>query len=254
MKLDRLRSRPWPALLALAGLLALPPCMAAPSERAKPSLAQQATPAPSQAAARKPTGKVRKAAKAPSMSPAARTMLGWVERSKDNAGGPFAIVDKRDARLWLFDAQARSLGSTPVLLGLARGDTSVPGIGERELRQIQPHERTTPAGRFVAEPGRNVRGEDVFWIDYDAAISMHRVRPSHPAERRLQRLATATPRDNRISYGCINVPARFYAHRIRPQFAGGRGVVYLLPETPTAAAGPPSPSAAVDARGTHLRT
>ncbi len=96
---------------------------------------------------------------------------------------------------------------------------------------IQDHERTTLAGRFVAEPGRNAAGEDIFWIDYDAAISMHRVRATNPAERRLQRLASATPGDNRISYGCINVPADFYNGQIRPGFSRQRGVVYLMPET-----------------------
>ena len=69
-------------------------------------------------------------------------------------------------------------------------------------------------------------------VDYDAAVSMHRVRAANAAERRLQRLATPTPADNRISYGCINVPAAFYDGRIRALFAPPRrGVVYLLPET-----------------------
>jgi hypothetical protein len=153
----------------------------------------------------------------------------------DNGALPFAVLDKREAHLWLFDARGRMLGATPVLLGLARGDASVPGIGEREMRQIRPHERTTPAGRFIVEAGRNTSGEDIFWVDYDAAVSMHRVRATNPAERRLQRLATRTPRDNRISYGCINVPAHFYDSRIRPLFGAQRGVVYVLPERMPAA-------------------
>ncbi|RZJ44066.1 MAG: L,D-transpeptidase, partial [Brevundimonas sp.] len=37
--------------------------------------------------------------------------------------------------------------------------------------------------------------------------------------------------DNRISYGCINVPAPFYATVIRPLFESGEGIVYVLPET-----------------------
>jgi hypothetical protein len=140
------------------------------------------------------------------------------------------VIDKRRARLWLFDARGALLGDTPVLLGLARGDASVPGIGEREIEDIQRHERTTPAGRFIAEPGVNASGEDIFWIDYDAAVSTHRVRAADPAERRLQRLALASVADNRISYGCIHVPTSFYDRRIRPQFLSGRGVVYVLPE------------------------
>jgi hypothetical protein len=179
--------------------------------------------------------KIERPAAVPSMSTEARTVAQWVQDSRDNGGLPFAVLDKRAAHLWLFDARGGRLASTPVLLGLARGDASVPGIGEREMHQIRPHERTTPAGRFVVEPGRNTSGEDIFWVDYDAAVSMHRVRATNPAERRLQRLATQTPRDNRISYGCINVPAHFYDSRIRPLFGARRGVVYVLPETMPAA-------------------
>jgi hypothetical protein len=167
----------------------------------------------------------------PKMPADAAALLRWVRTTADNEGAPFVIIDKRKARLWLFDARAEPLGNSAVLLGLARGDASVPGIGERPMAQILAHERTTPAGRFITEPGRNTQGEDIFWVDYVAAVSMHRVRATNPAERRLQRLATPTARDNRISYGCINVPAAFYDQLLRPSFAGTRSVVYLLPES-----------------------
>ena len=49
-------------------------------------------------------------------------------------------------------------------------------------------------------------------------------------ERRLQRLRSQTPDDNRITFGCINVPAPFYADVIRPLFRGVGGIVYILPE------------------------
>ena len=158
-------------------------------------------------------------------------LLQWVLQTQDNEGAPFIIIDKRQARLWLFKADGAAAGSTPILLGSARGDVSVAGIGEREIEDIREHERTTPAGRFIAEAARNAGGEDIFWIDYDAAVSMHRVRANNVAEKRLQRLATPTPADNRISYGCINVPVLFYDKRIQPLFAAQRGVVYVLPET-----------------------
>ena len=86
------------------------------------------------------------------------------------------------------------------------------------------------AGRFLAERGRNTSGEDVVWVDYDAAVSMHRVRTTNAKERRLERLATPTVEDNRISYGCINVPVAFYNSHIKPAFAKHRAVVYVLPE------------------------
>lgn len=170
------------------------------------------------------------AAPAQTLSADARALLHWVIYANDHAGAPFVVIDKRQARLWLFDGRGKPAGSTPVLLGLARGDHSVPGIGERPMKEIRPHERTTPAGRFVAEPGVNTGGEDIYWVDYDAAVSMHRVRATNPAERRLQRLASASPDDNRISYGCINVPAAFYDQRLRRLFGDRGGVVYLMPE------------------------
>lgn len=150
--------------------------------------------------------------------------------ARDHQDLPFAIVDKKNARLFVYDAGGTLRGSSAVLLGLAHGDHSVPGIGERKLSQIRPDERTTPAGRFVAEPGRNSAGEDIVWVDYDAAISMHRVRATNPAERRLQRLASPSAADNRISYGCIYVPAAFYEAHVQPVFGSGRGIVYVLPE------------------------
>lgn len=153
----------------------------------------------------------------------------------DNKGSAFAVIDKARARVAVYDRTGKLMGSSPVLLGLARGDDSVPGIGERKMADIRPEERTTPAGRFNSEPGRNLQGEDIVWVDYDAAISMHRVRTANKADRRLQRLATPTVADNRISYGCINVPASFYDRYVKPALGNTHGVVYVLPETAPAA-------------------
>jgi hypothetical protein len=71
------------------------------------------------------------------------------------------------------------------------------------------------------------------WIDYDAAVSMHRVRPVVAAERRLERLASSTPEDNRITYGCINVPVDFFDRRIAPVLGHRAGLAYVLPEVLT---------------------
>ncbi len=154
----------------------------------------------------------------------------WIVDSGDNHGLPFAIVDKAAAKAFVFRSDGRLRGAAPVLLGLARGDDSVPGIGERELSDMPPEVRTTPAGRFVAGLGRNASGKEVLWVDYDTAISMHRVINSKPEERRPHRLATPTPADNRISYGCINVPIKFFDDVIAPSFEGTNGIVYVLPE------------------------
>jgi hypothetical protein len=43
-------------------------------------------------------------------------------------------------------------------------------------------------------------------------------------------LASATPLDNRISYGCINVPVAFFKEVVHRAFTGTHGIVYVLPE------------------------
>lgn len=161
----------------------------------------------------------------------AQRVADWVVDSGDNRGMPFVIVDKMEARVFVFDADGRLRGAAPALLGLVRGDDSIPGIGDRKLSDMRPEERTTPAGRFVASLGYNFHGKDVLWVDYDLSVSLHRVVTGKPAERRQQRLETPTPLDNRISYGCINVPAKFYDDVVNPAFAGTYGMVYVLPET-----------------------
>ncbi|PWW46966.1 hypothetical protein [Melaminivora alkalimesophila] len=171
----------------------------------------------------------------PALSGEAQAVLAWVRASGDNGAMPFALVDKRGAAVHVFDAAGAWQASAQALLGLARGDHSVPGIGERPLSQIALHERTTPAGRFLSEPGRNLQGEDIVWVDYDDALSLHRVRATRASERRLQRLASRAVEDNRISYGCINVPASFYDRFIAPTLGQHAGVIYVLPETRPAA-------------------
>ena len=165
-----------------------------------------------------------------------RQLANWILDANNHRGLPFLIVDKKQAMVFAFDADGRVRGMAPVLLGVAVGDDSVPGIGERKLSTIQPHERTTPAGRFVAALDRNVHGVEILWVDYEAAISLHRVVAGKPQERRAQRLASPTPLDNRVSYGCINVPVAFFDQVVRPAFKGTNGIVYVLPETRSARA------------------
>ena len=167
-------------------------------------------------------------------SPEARGIADWVLDSRDNHGLPFVIVDKAQAKVFVFTPDGRLSGSASALLGLSLGDDAVPGIGTRKLSTIRPEERTTPAGRFVASLGRNLRGAEILWIDYGIALSMHRVITSNAKERRAQRLLSPSLLDKRISYGCINVPVKFYEKVLSPAFKASSGIVYVLPETRSA--------------------
>jgi hypothetical protein len=166
-------------------------------------------------------------------SPDVRQVANWVVYSKNAEKHAFVIVDKKDARVYVFAPDGRLKESAPALLGSAHGDHTVPGVGDKPLAQVKPEEKTTPAGRFVAEPGKNANGEDVVWVDYDAAVSMHRIRPLVARERRLERLASLTVDDNRISFGCINLPVSFYEDVLSPTVRQYGAVVYVLPETRT---------------------
>jgi hypothetical protein len=161
----------------------------------------------------------------------ATELANWVIQVGDHQGLPFVVVDKKQARVYLFNSTGQLLGAAPALVGLARGDDDAPGLGDRPLSMISAKERNTPSGRFVANLDSNIFGQDILWVDYDHGISMHPVRTANPVERRLQRLASPSVADNRISYGCINVSALFWHDVLMPTFVDTHGIVYVLPET-----------------------
>lgn len=223
------------ALLVLAGAVAAGPAWARPAAPASARAAiAKITPVKKKpAVAAKPAAVAADAARQAwlALSPDASRLAQWVRITGNHEGHPFAVIDKRQARLYVFDAQGGLKGNAPILLGIARGDDTVPGIGDKPLSEVLPSERTTPAGRFVSEHGTNARGEHVIWIDYDAAVSMHPVLTTNPVERRLHRLATPDVDDNRISYGCVNVPKAFFYNVLLKTLSAERPVVYVLPET-----------------------
>jgi hypothetical protein len=161
----------------------------------------------------------------------AKQALQWVMESADNHRLPFAIVDKKAARIFVFEADGQLRGASPALLGLSPGDGGLVSLVNRPVSSLTADERTTPAGRFASEPGRNLNGEAIVWIDYPAKLAIHRLRPADPVERRAERLASATADDNKISFGCVVVPVSFYESVIAPSLGKSHGVVYVLPET-----------------------
>ena len=149
----------------------------------------------------------------------------------EHQGRPFAIVDKREARLYMFEASGRLAGDSAVLIGETVGDTEPASLAARAPASLGPGERTTPAGRFASVPGHNDKGEAVVWFDHAAGLAIHRLRPAPAQQRREARLESPEPDDNRISLGCIVVPVVFYDAVVAPRLGRQPGVVYVLPET-----------------------
>jgi hypothetical protein len=203
-------------LRALAGLALIVPTVAGarPSEPAKPKPAHGKT--------------------APAITPseAANRVAEWVAESKDNHSLPWAVVDKPNAALSLFDPNGKPLGTVPVLIGIAKGDEASPGVGSKKLADLGPAEKTTPAGRFLAKFGMPVAGQRVLWVDYATSVALHPIpKDVGPKEHRRERMLSPTSADNRITFGCINVPKAFYSGLLSPLFRKKGGYVYVLPDT-----------------------
>lgn len=160
-------------------------------------------------------------------------LLRWITASGDNKSLPFIVVDKLGAKISVFNSKGKLLGSAPALVGIGRGDDPPVVPGTARMGQIPVEQRNTPAGRFVARFGPAKGHPPVLWVDYANAIAVHPVVNKNKKERRLERIKSADADDHRISFGCINVPASFFAKTIKPQFKSKKGssVVYVLPET-----------------------
>ncbi len=160
----------------------------------------------------------------------ARYVEQWIHAKGDDHGLPFAIVDKKAARIFVFAAGGKLVGTTSTILGLAHGDIPVPGAGQKDPSRLLPYERRTPAGRFESQPGKNLSGESVVWVDYDTGIAIHRIRPGKMQAARLHNIATSGIDDKRMSLGCVVVPESFFLQTVLPTLGHSHGVVYVLPE------------------------
>ena len=207
-------------LLALAGLALTVPASAPAAKHARPP-------------ATKPAPRAGDTAKIEvTQSAAATRVFDWIAASGDNGALPYIVIDKNNAALFLFDAKGQPLGKAPVLIGVAIGDEATPGIGSKKLAEIGPAEKTTPAGRFLARYGLAAGRQKVLWVDYATSVALHPIPTGYnPKERRRQRMASPTSDDNRITFGCINVPSTFYTKSVQPLFRKHGGYVYILPDT-----------------------
>lgn len=171
-----------------------------------------------------------------SVTPDVAEVEQWIASTHDNGSLPYLVIDKIHAEAFAFDPLGHLQSRAPVLLGLARGDRSVEGVGDKKMAAITPEERITPAGRFVVSLSHDPHGREILWVDYKNAIALHAVVRGTPQEHRAERLASATAADNRISYGCINVPLAFYDAYVSTAFRRTNGLVYILPETSSVSA------------------
>jgi hypothetical protein len=154
----------------------------------------------------------------------------WILKSGNNKGEPFIVADKRGGMLYVFEANGELNKKTPALFGRDIGDKA-------DLDSVLDDEsasKITPAGRFLgqvasdAEYGNTI---DFLQSNADWNLAIHKTYLGTPSEQRPRRLETPDPKDNRISYGCINCSESVMNQNIIPLFKKNGGFVYVLPET-----------------------
>lgn len=155
------------------------------------------------------------------MTSAAKATLDEVLARNDNEGRPFVIADKKSGMMYTMNAAGEVVNITPALFGMDTGDTTTAG--------------STPAGRFDLSYNTDARLPSGYQGSVQAfgtgaggeLFAIHRVLDL-PGQNRPGRLASATGRDNRVTMGCINIPADVYDKH----FDGDTGaVLYVLPDS-----------------------
>lgn len=150
----------------------------------------------------------------------------WILNYSNNEGKPYVIADKVNGLIYIFDKNGNIIKRTYAIFGKDSGDVLSDG------------KSITPTGIYNASVDNNVtepfyKGTTVDFLDKgESVLAIHRVYLAKPSEKRMERLNSKDPSDNRISHGCINVTDDVYDKIIYPQFnkADG-GMVYILPET-----------------------
>lgn len=181
----------------------------------------------------------------------AQRVIDWIaaqNRPSDNS----LIVDPATGRLYVMKG-GKVVADAPALFGKQ-------GIAEADARIINANVdettddmKVTPSGRYAArmEPDADY-GSRITFLRGDAAnaspYAIHRVYLGNPKDRRQQRLDSASPLDNTISYGCVNVSNEFYDQVLRKLDFSGDTFTYLMPSDPAKQA------TAIPTPDTNLRT
>ena len=184
----------------------------------------EAPEAPAFVAAEVPTSVAKPNLNGAEITQNAEKITNWVVANKDNGQRPFAVADKMGGVIHMFDSAGNLIKSVDALFGRNAGDfVKTEGVSYR-----------TPAGRFDAETYASQ--------DYGPTVRFHRVgnnnflihripnqsKTTSPEQRRAA-LISKTPKDNRVTSGCLNIDPKKVPEVVE-HFSEG-GVVYILPET-----------------------
>lgn len=162
-------------------------------------------------------GTVTQITQVANLSQPANVVNSWIRQSHDNNGQRYVIADKAAGTIHIMDAAGNELASAPALYGKRTGDGM--SLGETPAGVFMLHNQSAPRSyggdlqQFATAPNGDI-------------YAVHRVLTNNNQNRQ-GRLDSPTAADNRVSLGCINIPADIYNQYLNKGF---QGKLYVLPD------------------------
>ena len=135
-------------------------------------------------------------------------LFGMVNMSHASAA-PTITVDKKAGTITVFFPDTNITITQPALIGKVKSDTLNMATYDNPVKS----DYVTPAGKFKITKMFSWRLQEpmaVFIKGKEAVSAIHPLWMGNPDQKRVQRLNSPTPDDNRITGGCINVDSKFF--------------------------------------------
>lgn len=145
----------------------------------------------------------------------------------------YYIVDKPTATIYAIDKNGKEISSSPVIIGKAGERANTADMSKPKEGEVT----TTPAGRY--DIGHEDINEEDLSLYHGMVLSLYntdalKIHITYPYEyiKRTDALKTKTVADNRISWGCINVPESFWISSVAPYTENG-STIFITPDYQT---------------------
>ena len=125
------------------------------------------------------------------------------------SAAPTITVDKKASTISVFYPDTNVTITQPALLGKVKSNT----LNMNNYDKPGKSDNITPAGTFKITKMFSWRLNEPMAVFVKGTLSVSAIHPlwmGNPDQKRVQRLKSATPDDNRITGGCINVDSKFY--------------------------------------------
>ena len=125
------------------------------------------------------------------------------------SAAPTITVDKKAGTISVYYPDTDKTITEPALIGKVKSDT----LNMATYDNLVKSDYVTPAGTFEIVKMFSWRLNEpmlTFIRGKEAVSAIHPLWMGNPDQKRVQRLQSPTPEDNRITGGCINVDSKFF--------------------------------------------